>query len=148
MNYLKEYKALFWESDGLYNSFMEHFGLSTSESMILFCISEGIDTQSAICKKLYMPKQTVHSAIKKLEKAGIVVVSDQKSKDKTKKIILTDVGYKAYKEKVYPLDEVECEAFEKLDKDEQREMVRITAKYNGLLRKAISDYIANEKRND
>lgn len=148
MSYLKEYKQLFWESDGLYNSFMEHFGLSASESMTLFCVANGIDNQMAICKKLYMPKQTVHSAIKKLENAGIVVVSAQKSKDKTKKIALTDIGYKVYKKKVFPLDEVENEAFEQLDENEQREMVRITAKYNGLLRKAMSDYIANEQRND
>ncbi len=146
MDYVKEYKALFWESDGLYNSFMEYFGLSASESMTIFCLADGIDNQSAICKKLYMPKQTIHSVIKKLEQAGAVVVSNEKAKDKTKSVVLTDVGHRIYAEKVRPLDEVENVAFSMLDAEEQKEFVRISAKYNGLLRQTMSDYIANAQR--
>lgn len=147
MSNYKKYKNLYWEADGLLNAIMEKSEMPVSEVMTLFCLAEGIDTQLAICKKLYMPKQTIHSAIKKLESQGFVVLAPQKGKDKTRRITLTDSGRDVYLQKVFPVEEAESKAFASLDEKEQEELVRITAKYNDFLRKATEEYIKDYGKN-
>lgn len=147
MDYVKRYKELYWEADGLFNQIMECSKMPGSEAMTLFCLMEGLNTQSAICKKLYMPKQTIHSAIKKLESQGLVVLADEKAKDKTKQIFITDKGKSVYMQNVHPLDAAENTAFAMLDVSEQEELIRITSKYNGFLKNVTEEYLKEHGKN-
>ncbi len=148
MDYCKQYKALYWESEEIFNNIMESSGLSSSEYMTMLCISDGIDTQKEICKGLYLPKQTVHSAIKKLVARGYVVVSETKSANKTKQIIMTEAGRAAYDRLVSPTARIDNEAFAELAQDEQKELVRIVTKYNYFLRLKADEYLSCKKQNE
>lgn len=147
MDYLKEHRALFCEADSLFNSIMESSGLSASEHMTIFCLSQGIDTQSAICKRLYVPKQTIHSVIKKLEQQGLVTLCPNPNDNKSKRITLTDAGYNVYKEKVAPVEDVEEEAFKMLSEQEQQTYVELSKKYNSLLREKTQEYLDKYDKN-
>lgn len=147
MDYLKEQRALFCEADSLFNSIMESSGLSASEHLAIYCLSQGIDTQSAICKRLYIPKQTIHSVIKKLEGQGLVTLSPIPNDNKSKRITLTKDGYKVYKQKVAPVEDVEEEAFKMLSEQEQQAYVEISKKYNAFLREKTQEYLDKYDKN-
>lgn len=139
MTSIKEYRAQFWISDGLYNSVIERSGLTTSEFMTLYCVSNGINTQSAISKRLYMPKQTINSAVKKFEKDGVLTLVCVQGNDKLKTLALTKKGEQLVKDKVLAMDDVEEAAWNELDESETERLVALSTKFNALLKEKISE---------
>lgn len=135
MTSVQQYRALFWESDGLYNKIMEESGFSTSEFMSIYCIANGIKTQADIAKKLYIPKQTINSSIKKLSSLGYIAMKSADGNNKVKFLYLTSLGQDVYKQKVAIMDDIEDELWEDLDAKEADALVALTQKYNDLFRK-------------
>lgn len=135
MTSVQQYRALFWESDGLYNKIMEESGFSTSEFMSIYCIANGIKTQADIAKKLYIPKQTINSSIKKLSSLGYIAMKSADGNNKVKFLYLTPLGQDVYKQKVAIMDDIEDELWEDLDAKEADALVALTQKYNDLFRK-------------
>lgn len=144
MNTLKEYRELFWQTDALYNSIMEKTGMPTSEHMTLYCISSGINTQSAICKKLYMPKQTINSAVKKFEKEGIIELCSTPNNDKPKTLALTPKGEELVIEKVLVVDKIEESVWNELTNEEQIRLVKLTSKYNDVLKEKVALFLKKQ----
>ena len=144
MDSLKEYRALFWQTDALYNSIMEKTGMPTSEHMTLYCISSGINTQSAICKKLYMPKQTINSAVKKFEKEGIIELCSTPNNDKPKTLALTPKGEELVIEKVLVVDKIEESVWNELTNEEQIRLVKLTSKYNDVLKEKVALFLKKQ----
>jgi len=132
---VNEYRALFWESDGMYNYVMEKSGFSTSEFMSLYCIANGINTQADIAKKLYIPKQTINSSIKKLISLGYVAMTSIDGNNKAKSLYLTPLGQEIYRQKVAIMDDIEDELWQELDEKEADALVALTQKYNRLFKK-------------
>lgn len=66
---LAQYNSIFRESDQIYRTAAKSFGLSDCAFWILYSLREASTplTQSDICNQIYLPKQTVNSALKKLE---------------------------------------------------------------------------------
>ncbi len=141
---IKEYRAQYWESDGLYNSVIEKSGLSTSELMTLYCVSNGINTQTAISKKLCMPKQTINSAVKKFEKQGVMVLVETYGNNKLKTLALTAKGEELVKDKVLAMDNIEEAVWTELDEDEKEQLVRLTARFNKLLAEKVAAFLKEE----
>ena len=148
MTSIKEYRAQFWVSDGQYNSVIEKSGLSSSEFMMLYCVSNGINTQSAICKKLYMPKQTINSAVKKFEKQGVISLACTKGNDKIKTLVLTDKGMELVRAKVLPMDDIEEMLWDELSETERAELVRLTTKYNKLFKEKQTEYFDKHNKGE
>ena len=73
---LRTYNRLFKENDELYHEIARCFGLSDCALWILYTIREEEQalTQSDICESLFLPRQTIHSAIKKLEEEGMLTL--------------------------------------------------------------------------
>ncbi len=132
---VNDYRALFWESDGIYNEVMEKSGFSSSEFMSLYCIANGTNTQSNISKKLYIPKQTINSSIKKLISLGYVAMSSIDGNNKTKSLYLTPLGQEVYKQKIAVIDDIEDELWRELDEKEADTLFALTQKYNRLFKK-------------
>lgn len=141
---IKEYRAQYWESDGLYNSVIEKSGLSTSELMTLYCVSNAINTQTAISKKLCMPKQTINSAVKKFEKQGVMVLVETYGNNKLKTLALTAKGEELVKDKVLAMDNIEEAVWAELDDDEKEQLVRLTARFNKLLAEKVAAFLKEE----
>ncbi len=141
---IKEYRAQYWESDGLYNSVIEKSGLSTSELMTLYCVSNGINTQTAISKKLCMPKQTINSAVKKFEKQGVMVLVETYGNNKLKTLALTAKGEELVKDKILAMDNIEEAVWAELDDDEKEQLVRLTARFNKLLAEKVAAFLKEE----
>lgn len=142
MTDIKEYRALFWESDGLYNSIMESSGYSVSEYMSIYCIANGVNTQAAIAKKLYIPKQTINSAIKKLSSLGYVEAHSRPGNNKAKYLSLTALGQEVYLQKIAITDDIEEEVWQELSEKDKAALVSLTQKYNDILRQKANKYLS------
>lgn len=110
MHYLKvgQYTYLAGEINALYHEAAVKMGISDSIQNILYVICERRENrclQSEISRLTGISRQTINSAIRKLEKDEIVYLEQGKGRNTI--VCLTEKGKKFALEKVYPLFEVE-----------------------------------------
>lgn len=88
----KRYNHLLGEIEGTYHDLSVKLGISDSVSRILYTICCAGDSclLHAVCRHTGLSKQTVNSAIRKLEREGIVYL--EAVDGKAKKVCLTEEG--------------------------------------------------------
>ena len=131
------------ETDSIYHQAAVQFGLSDSSLLIFYMLY----TNKGQCRlsDLYMvsgtSKQTVNSAIRKMEKEGMVYL--EMYDGKSKMVYLTEKG-KSYAEKTAgKLYEAECETFREWTQEEIDQYLQLTERYNRTLRKQILQLVGN-----
>ena len=79
---LQEFNRIFKEFNMIYRDVALKLGLSNSVFDIFYIICESGDccSQKYICDATFLPKQTVHSAIQKLEAEGLVELKPGKGR--------------------------------------------------------------------
>ena len=86
-------------------------------------------TQSDVCTVLYQPKQTVNSALKKLESEGYITLTPAGAH--AKNISLTKSGTKLCEQTV---DKAECAALGNMTDEETENMTALMKLYSVLLK--------------
>ena len=113
---------------GIYNKFNEMYytlaqenGLSDTALNLLYliCITDEPCTQNELAEALYIPKQTVNSAISKLGKGGFMELVQRPGPRNSKMIHLTEYGKQRCQEFVIPLIEAEDRALARMTVEEQ-----------------------------
>lgn len=132
---LTEYNSIIKETDELYREAAKTLGLSDSAFWILYVLrAEEKDlTQSEICDALYQPKQTVNSALKKLENDGYIELTERDDR-RSKRINLTKKGGKLAEETVDRVIAAEYRTLEGLTEQEQEGFIQLFRKYTDFLR--------------
>ena len=128
-------------SEEIYRAVAKSFGLSDCAFWILYCIrqSEEKVTQKDICNFIFQPKQTVHSALKKMVEDGLIEVGDYNGK-RHKYVTLTEKG-EAFSEKTIDLVLTEeIAVFEDLDASERELAMKLLAKYLDSLSRRMSKF--------
>ena len=128
-------------SEEIYRAVAKSFGLSDCAFWILYCIrqSEEKVTQKDICNFIYQPKQTVHSALKKMVEDGLIEVGDYNGK-RHKYVTLTEKG-EAFSQKTVDLVfEEEIAIFEGMDASEREIAMKLLAKYSDSLSRRMSKF--------
>ena len=92
--------------------------------------------QRDVCDATFIPKQTVHSSIRKLEQEGYLTLSS--GKGRSKHIHLTESGHILLKETIFPIVEAENEAFLELSQEECELLLKLHGKYVTALRNKFS----------
>ena len=133
----QEFALLYKEMNDLYHESAVSMNLSDSAQMILYTICELGDgcLQKDICDRCYLTKQTVHSAVRKLEKEGILSLSAGKGRDMH--LSLTEAGRALAEKTVFLLANAEYRAMVALSAEEQAELLRLTQKYLSALRQEL-----------
>ena len=92
MNIRQRLNKTYNELNGLYHDISVKLGLSNSESMVMYMLYDTQEplTQSDIVKATGLSEQTLNSAIRKLEKEGVIIL--EKLNEKSKKIVMTEKG--------------------------------------------------------
>ena len=126
------------ETDDIYRNIAKIFGLSECAFWILYTlrVEPGPLTQRQICERSYQPKQTVNSALKKLESEGYIALThihDQRSKQ----LCLTPSGVALAEKSVDLVAEAEARALLRLSEAEQAYFIALGRKFNALLREEI-----------
>ena len=125
----KEYLYLASETGALYHEAALQAGLSDSVMNILYTVLVFGDecTQSNICKLTGISRQTINSAIRKLEQEDILYLED--TDNRRRRIRLTKWGQELAEEKVLPIIKAEQAVFDCWSEPERQEFLRLTRKY-------------------
>lgn len=131
---LAQYNALYKESNEIYRIAAKTLGLSECAFWILYSLreEEGL-IQSGLCHALCLPKQTIHSALKKLETDGFIEFSNGKDR-RAKYLSLTKKGTMLAEKTVDRVMQMEINAFAGFTEKEQQEFIRLFQKYTELLK--------------
>lgn len=142
--YLREINHINKEYNDIYHEAIVRMGLSESAFDILYSVCELGDgcLQRDICNVCYIPKQTVNSAVRKLEKEGYLMMT--RGHGRQMHISLTEKGNKMLQQWIYPLICSENEAFSALTEDEIVQLLSLHRKYVKALRKCMSDGMQKE----
>ena len=128
-NPLKEFNRIYKKTNEIYHDIALRLGLSDSAFDILYSISELGDgcLQKDICNATCIPKQTIHSSIRQMEKSGYLTLSS--GKWRSMHITLTDLGKNLLERTIYPVMQMEGEAFHCMTDEECQQMLALFGKY-------------------
>ena len=115
---LLRFNRIFKDTDQTYHEVAHFFGLSDSAFWILYLLRESDRsyTQSSVCEEISLSRQTVHSALKNLQKEGYIVLKSEEGNRKNKRLCLTE-------------QEAELDALEQFSETELEQFLTLYAKY-------------------
>lgn len=144
---LYEFNNIFKESDNIYRKAAKYFGMSECAFWILYCLRTEYTetTQNEICGSLFMPKQTINSALKKLEAEGYIELSRCDGNRRTKNISLTAEGMKLCEGTVDGLIEVENYTLSHMPETERETLLKLFRKHTELLKNNVKKMIDDKK---
>ncbi|MDE7324103.1 MAG: MarR family winged helix-turn-helix transcriptional regulator [Lachnospiraceae bacterium] len=118
----------------LYHDLCVQIGMSDSVFDIFYAIAALGDgcCQRDICDYAFTSKQTIHSAIHKLEKEGLLSFSPGKGREML--IYLTPAGEQFMRENVTPVIAMENEVISQMPAEETDQLIQLTRKYLNCLR--------------
>lgn len=141
MHYLTavQYTCLAGEINSLYHEAAVKAGVSDSVQNILYviCEKDGRRLQSDISKLTGISRQTINSAIRRLERDGIVYLEQGNGRNTI--VCLTEKGKHFAQEKIYPLYEIENRIWSEWTEEEQQQYLMLTQKYRDALKKYLAD---------
>lgn len=125
------------DRDALYHRSSLKLGVSDSVSMVLYMIYEKGDgcLLYDIWSESYISKQTVNSAVRKLESNGVLYLEHDKGRAKL--VYLTEKGREYMKETAVKIFEAECRAYDGWTEEEIETYLRLTEKYNDSFRAEV-----------
>lgn len=115
-------------------------GVSDSVLCVLYVIYEKGNhcLLQDICNESGIRKQTINSAIRKLESEEILYL--EKDKGKNKRVCLTEKGQQYVLQTAARLYEAECNVFNEWEEEEFETYLRLMKKYNDSFRQQIEKW--------
>ena len=132
--YLALYNDIYKKNNDTYRELARRSGMSECAFWIFYSIKISVDgiTQKEICEMMYEPKQTVNSAIKKLEQQGYLYLEKEEN-TRSKRVYLTEKGEQIAEKFAIPVISSEIKAFEMMTEKERMEFLRLSEKYTNIL---------------
>lgn len=107
-------------------------------------IEPGEITQSRMCEFLHEPKQTVNSALKKMEADGLITLQSGANR-RTKTIRLTDVGLALAQKTSDRVMETEQKALAQFSEEEVNQLFSLMRRLNALMMDIFPQTMRNQK---
>lgn len=125
--------------DDIYYQYAISYGITDTELWILYTLMEhdGEYLQTDICKAWNCSLQTIHTAVKNMEKNGWVELICKTGNKKNKYIYLTAEGKRFVGEITDPLTGAEEEALGTLTEEEQEILLPLLQKYAQALKTSV-----------
>ena len=129
---MRRYNHLLGEIDGVYHEMSLRLGLPDSAMMILYtiCDSGGSCSLREICRSSGLSKQTVNSALRKLEAEGILYL--EAAGARSKNVCLTEAGRQLAKRTAGRVLAIENEIFASWPRED-------VERYLGAMERFLSD---------
>ena len=136
-DYISKINFITSEIDGLYHQASVKLGLNDSTSRVLYTLIKhsGSCLISDIYKQSGIGKQTVNSALRKLEEDGIINL--EQFDGRSKKVIFTDKGKEYANETIIKLIAAETKAYEQWSESEITQYLELSRKFMQTLREEV-----------
>lgn len=143
---LTAYNDVYKEQEELYRAAIRRCGLSDCAFWVLYALRDAGRplTQSDICAAVYQPKQTVHSALKKLLEEDVLRLTEGRDR-RSKYLVLTAAGEALTARTVDRVTAAEETAMDALTAEERTLLLLLFRRYNAALRQALSTAIEEKK---
>lgn len=130
-SYVKRYSYLTSKIDTIYHEAAWRCGLSDSAMRVLYaiCLCGEECRLSEIVSLAGIRKQTINSALRRLEGDGILELRLEKEKGRTKKAVLTEKGRELVEHTIRKIIRIENEVFCSWSSEEQERYAALTQKY-------------------
>lgn len=130
------YNAVWMETSQLYETWARRRGLSFYELLVVLSITETEEAvfQKDICRRVTIPKQTVHAIIKTLADKGWLELEVSEQDRRSRKLCLTAEGREQAAQIVQSLQEHEARVWLRLEVDRAEQLIEYTALYNRYFR--------------
>lgn len=137
---LKRFNYLLGELQAAYHDASVKLGISDSVSNILYtiCDAGGKCPIHAICGQTGLSKQTVNSALRKLENDGVVYL--EAADKKTKNVCLTDAGKQFADRTAMRIIEMENEILQSWDRQDVKNYLSLTEKFLRDLQEKVEQF--------
>lgn len=137
---MKRFNYLLGEIDAAYHEAALKLGLSDSAMQILYAVCNHGDgcLLNDICRLSGTSKQTINSALRKLEEEGIVYL--EAFRGRKKKVCLTEQGKSLAGDTVFRIIEMENEIFESWSDSEREIYLELTQRYLSSVREKIKEF--------
>lgn len=137
---MADFNALWKEQNEIYRMAAKRFGIAESVMWILYFLREGggCRTQRDICSSMIQPKQTTNSAIKQMEKQGLITMADGDDR-RVKLVKLTAAGSQLAGRTADIIINAENRSMDSLTQSEQEQLTSLLRKYNNTLKKEMGD---------
>lgn len=136
--FLEKYNRICRDQNELYHAVVLRCGLSDCAFWLLYTLREmGTHLiQRELSAIVCQPKQTVHSALKKLEREGYVRMTEGRDR-RSRYVALTERGQQLARRVIDPVLSAETEAFGCMSEEEQRLFLALLLRYNQTLRRNL-----------
>lgn len=140
---LEKYNRIYRDQSELYHAVVLHYGLSDCAFWLLYTLWEmGVPLiQRELSTIVCQPKQTVHSALKKLEREGYVCMTEGRDR-RSRYAALTERGEQLARTVIDPVLTAETDAFGCMTEEEQRLFLALLLRYNQALRRNLQTVLA------
>ena len=138
---LTKFNRIYKEMDKLYHDYAKACGLTDLTFWILYALWEQGEgcTQRELCEEWCYISQSANSALKALEKQGVIQMRFREDNRKSKGIYFTEEG-RIYAEKlIAPVIRAELAAFEKMNPQDRKAMLDGLEKNSGFLKEEIKE---------
>ena len=136
---LAAFNQLYKEMDEIYHVYAKEQGISDTVFWILYSLYENNSSyiQKELCSEWHYPPQTVNSALKSLEKQGIISLEAVPGNKKNKLVSLTEHGLTLTQRVIARLTDAERNAILSMTADERKTLLSLTEKYTEFLRRHV-----------
>lgn len=137
---MAEFNSLWKEGNEIYRNAAKKFGLSESVMWIVYFLREsgGSLTQRDICACMNQPKQTTNSALKQMERNGLITMTDGEDR-RCRTVALTKMGNELAQRTVDKIIDAENYTMDQLSAQEQEQLMALFRKFNNILKKKIGE---------
>lgn len=129
------FNQLYKQMDELYHAYAKACGVPDTVFWLLYSLYEGgAYTQHELCQAWHYPPQTVNSALKNMERQGLVALRAVPGNRKSKQVALTAKGQQAMRRLVGPAVRAEQNALQRMGPGQAHELWALTKQYPECLR--------------
>ena len=128
-NEMRRYNHLLREMDAVYHEMSRRLGLSDSAMIVLYTICEHGDgcPLREICRLCGLPKQTVNSALRRLEADGVVCLEEADARHKN--VLLTEEGKRLAERTAVRILETENAIFAAWPREDVEKYLELTGRF-------------------
>lgn len=126
---LKRYNYLLSETNAAYHEASSKLGLPDSSTLVLYTILDMGDPcpLREICRNAGVSKQTINSALRRLEADGIIYLENKDGKNKN--VRLTEEGRNFSEQTVWKIINLENDIFASWKKEDVEQYLALTERY-------------------
>ena len=136
---MKRYNYLLGELNAVYHEMSLKLGLSDSAMIILYTICDNGNETSCllqdICRRSGLSKQTINSAIRKLEGEGVIRLDATGGRGKN--VHLTEQGRELARRTAVPLIELEDEIYTSWSREELQTYLELTGRFVAAIKEKV-----------